>query len=133
MSRVKAVIHERYTAWLEAQRLWDLKLKGVDIYDPKVISKIEEQDRIMKFNERLRKVGKYLPRRLRMRRLPEQPEQKPASEIIQEKLEPFRVQPQYTGRYDMDMVPKANRGRRSRRRIGKFLLSGRQPKIPVPK
>ena len=132
MRRIKFVIHERYTAWLEAQRLWDLKLKGVDIYDPEIIKQIEEQDEINKHNDRLRKIGKYLPRRIKKRRpLFTAAEEDPVKEL-QKKLEPFRVEPLKNDSYDLDMVPKANRGRRSRRRIGKFLLSGRQPKIPVP-
>jgi hypothetical protein len=154
MRNVKKIIAERQNAWEDALKLWQLKCKGVDIYNPETQALIEREWANLRFVERHRKDGMYLKgangRRYRqlakiygpvIRADSDADRKKSFTETMTDRkaaaldvadgekaaLESFRVltRPDQQGAYDLDMTPVRDRRHRTRRRVGKFRINAR--------
>lgn len=128
MKNTKIVIHERYTAWMNAMRIWQCKLQGFDIHSDEFKEKFRAALADERILRTLSKKGEYLSpylrskwrRKLKYGRaiLTNEKEQ------LTHRMQPFKIKPTEPG-IVLDMTPISDRKHRSRRRVGKFRLKNR--------
>jgi hypothetical protein len=117
MKAIKCVIHERARAWIEAQELWQLRLKGVDIWDKEIQEKMESMKTEKKnLQKRLKSKRRLSPLQAERARL-----YFGDNVQLHRGLDAFKLTPtKSTSKYDIDMTPKVNRQHYGRRRREKF-------------
>ncbi|KAI3656869.1 hypothetical protein MP638_001580 [Amoeboaphelidium occidentale] len=115
MQSIRMALDERMDAWKGAVKLFEMKMSGVNVWEK--VREIEREDELLKMKIDLKKKGKYLP--------------PSAIKYLRShvKLEKKPVQRAKCIDYGdvLDMTPKEDRRHRTRRRVGKFRLTARNP------
>lgn len=124
MKNIKLVINERYTAWVEAQKMWNLHLNGINISDPAVYEKFKTIERDQAQIEKIIRIGRFLPRRgaeiLPKVKILKSEAVKAFKKINYTSKTRLRLASNQESSDIIDLRPLHDRRHWSRRRVGKF-------------